>query len=199
MKNNLFKSLIAAIVLTVSACGKDSVEETNTPAFIIAQSENVTIPQSITLPDNSPNMNKRVATYYAEGVQKYKAQVKAGSSPVAYEWVFVAPSAVLYDNTNKVIGTHTAGPSWQLTGGNDSLFAQAFSPAKTSPSELPNTIDWLLLMTKVGKTPTGFFANVAYVQRIVTVGGKAPATPPTSANDTVDVPYTAVYRFSTNK
>jgi hypothetical protein len=105
---------------------------------------------------------------------------------------------VLYDITNKQAGTHSAGPTWQLTGGNDSLFAQAFTPAKTSASDLPNTIDWLLLMTKVGKTPTGFFANVAYVQRIATVGGKAPVALPTSLTDTVDVPYTAVYRFSTN-
>jgi hypothetical protein len=81
MKNIRFKHLvIASIILTVSACEKNDAEETNTPAFFIAQSENVTIPQSIALPDNSPNVNKRVATYYAEGVQKYKAQVKAGTT-----------------------------------------------------------------------------------------------------------------------
>jgi hypothetical protein len=37
---------------------------------------------------------------------------------------------------------------------------------------------------------------VDYVQRIATKGGKAPLTPPTAANETVDVKYKTVYRFS---
>jgi hypothetical protein len=51
-------------------------------------------------------------------------------------------------------------------------------------------------MPKIGKTPTGKFSDVDYIQRIATNGGKAPAQLPLSAGETVDVPYTAVYRFS---
>jgi hypothetical protein len=51
-------------------------------------------------------------------------------------------------------------------------------------------------MPKAGKTPTGIFANVAYIQRIATQGGKAPVIPPASLNETVEVKYTAVYRFT---
>lgn len=166
------------------------------PAFVIRESEKLEIPGTIVLPDNLPNGNSRVATYYAEGVQKYKAQPRAGTDPVIYDWVLFAPQAYLYDFSNKLVGTHSAGPSWQLTGTMDSIFGQHFIPARTAPSPDPSSIDWLLLMPKAGKIPTGKFAEVDYIQRIATQGGKAPATPPVSAAETIDIPYTAVYRFS---
>jgi hypothetical protein len=131
-------------------------------------------------------------TLYAEGVQKYKAEPKPGT-PGEFRWLFVAPQADLFDNTNKKVGTHGAGPYWELSFA-DSIFAQHFAPAKTAPSP-DNSIDWLLLMLKTGKQPTGVFAQVSYIHRIATTGGKAPATPPASASETADVPYTAIYRF----
>ena len=51
-------------------------------------------------------------------------------------------------------------------------------------------------MPKAGTTPTGIFADVDYIQRIATKGGKAPLTPPTSLTETVDVKYKTVYRFT---
>jgi len=52
------------------------------------------------------------------------------------------------------------------------------------------------LMPKVGTTPTGIFADVDYIQRIATKGGKAPLTPPSDIDETIDVKYKAVYRFT---
>lgn len=167
----------------------------NSPAAHIAASENLEIPVAVAVPENLPNGNTRVATYYAIGVQKYKARIKAGSDPVSYEWVFVAPQADLYDITNAKVGNHGVGPFW-TTSALDSIFAQQFSPARTAPGSDPESIDWLLLMPKVGTTPTGIFADVAYIQRIATKGGKAPLTPPTSLTQTVDVKYKAIYRFT---
>ena len=167
----------------------------NSPAAHITASENLTIPATVSVPENLPNGNTRVATYYAVGVQKYKARIKAGSDPVAYEWVFVAPQADLYDINNANVGTHGAGPFWEISPA-DSIFAQHFTPARTAPSPDPEGIDWLLLMPKVGTTPTGIFADVDYIQRIATKGGKAPLTPPTSLTQTVDVKYKTVYRFT---
>ena len=174
----------------------DFPEGMKPPAYHIAKSEKLDIPEAVQVPANPPGGNTRVATYFAEGVQKYKAQQKAGSEPGTYEWVFVAPEADLYDKTNKKIGTHSAGPSWQLFGSADSIFAQQFSPPKTAASTDPSSIDWLLLMPKAGKIPTGIFANVAYIQRIATQGGKAPVNPPVSLTETVEISYTAVYRFT---
>jgi hypothetical protein len=172
-----------------------TVETSNSPAALIAASEKLTIPATIDLPANLPYGNIRVATFYAEGVQKYKAQPKAGSNPVTYEWVFVAPQADLYDASNAKVGTHSAGPTWQLSV-MDSIYGQQYSPPKYAPSPDPDCIDWLLLKPKAGTTPTGIFANVDYIQRIATKGGKAPATPPASASETVEVKYRAVYRFT---
>jgi hypothetical protein len=166
-------------------------ETANAAAAHIAASENLEIPAPVSLPAGS----SRVATYYAVGVQKYKARIKAGSDPVAYEWVFVAPLADLYDASNNKVGLHGAGPFWSLSSA-DSIFAQHFSPARTAPSSDPESIDWLLLMPKNGTTPTGIFAGVDYIQRIATKGGKAPVTPPASLTETADVKYKAVYRFS---
>jgi hypothetical protein len=195
MKHNFKKTFLISYVLlvTVVACRKEN-ENINSPARQIAASEKLLIPAEVDLPVNQPYGNTRLATYYAEGVQKYKAQVKEGSMPVTYEWVFVAPKADLFDASNKKIGTHGAGPFWQLSA-SDSIFAQQFTPAKTVSPDA-NSIAWLLLMPKTGKTPTGIFANVSYIQRIATKGGKAPATPPASLTDTADILYTAIYRFS---
>jgi hypothetical protein len=165
----------------------------NSAAAHIQASEKLEIPAAVALPENLPNGNSRVATYFAVGVQKYKAREKAGS-PGVYEWAFVAPQADLYDINNNKVGTHGAGPFWS-TSATDSIFAQQFTPARTASVD-PESIDWLLLKTKAGTTPTGIFADVDYIQRIATKGGRAPLTPPTTANETVDVKYKTVYRFS---
>jgi hypothetical protein len=215
MKRNLFKKFIlmpALLSAVLIACKREELanmatvennnslaaptgENSNSPAAHIAASEKLVIPAAIDLPANLPNGNTRVATFYAEGVQKYIAQQIAGSNPVTYQWVFVAPQADLYDATNAKVGTHSAGPTWQLSAF-DSIYGQQYSPPKTAPSPDAGSIDWLLLKPKTGTTPTGIFTNVAYIQRIATKGGKAPATPPSRANETVQVNYKAVYRFT---
>ncbi|HEY6503847.1 MAG TPA: DUF3455 domain-containing protein [Chitinophagaceae bacterium] len=187
--------LIPALsLIIIAACNKEKTTDTP-PAYHITESEKLIVPAAIDLPANMPAGNTRVATFYAEGVQKYKAQVNAGSNPVTYRWVLVAPLASLYNAANVKVGTHTAGPTWQLSA-MDSIFGQQFNPPKSAPSPDPASIDWLLLMPKTGKTPTGFFAGVSYIQRIATKGGKAPVALPVSAADTIDVHYTAVYRFT---
>lgn len=216
-QKQLEKILLVASVFTTAliACKKDAVNNNpnealkanssnsfssleangNSPAAHIAASENLIIPATVAVPENLPDGNTRVATYYAVGVQKYKARIKAGTDPVQYEWVFVAPQADLYNINNAKVGTHGAGPFW-TTSPSDSIFAQQFSPARTAPSPDPESIDWLLLMPKVGTSPTGIFTGVDYIQRIATKGGKAPLTPPASLTQTVDVKYKTVYRFT---
>ncbi|MGZ3922371.1 MAG: DUF3455 domain-containing protein [Flavisolibacter sp.] len=196
-RNNLVACIIFATsaIAVLSSCKKEKKADPDSPAYLILQSEKLSIPDAVALPSNLPGGNTRVATFYANGVQKYKAQEVAGSNPLRYEWVFVAPQADLYDINNNKVGTHSAGPDWQLSA-TDSMFGQAFTPPRTATSKDSNGIDWLLLMPKTGKTPTGIFAQVSYVQRIATKGGKAPAIPPVAATDVANVPYTAVYRFT---
>ncbi|MCF0069615.1 DUF3455 domain-containing protein [Dyadobacter sp. CY261] len=199
MKNNLFLRrsghLLAFVILLgfFGACTDHEAPEPPTPAEHILASENLAIPGVFSLPPNQPGY-ERVATYYAVGVQKYKAQEKAGTNPVQYEWVFVAPEADLFDTSNAKIGTHYAGPTWKISGTGHMIMGQAFSPAKTFSND-PNSIDWLLLSNKAGQDPTGIFQGVGYIFRIATTGGRAPAAPPADLTSTADVPYTAVYRF----
>ncbi len=192
--NFSMKLLIASFfVTTITGCKKENQVDQSSAAYKIAKSETLVIPAGIALPANLPGGNTRVATYYAKGVQQYKAVVKGGSNPVAYEWEFVAPKAYLYDAGNIKVGTHGAGPYWTVLA-TDSIFAQQFNPVKSATADT-SSIPWLQLMPKAGKAPTGVFANVSYIQRIATTGGKAPATPPLSITDTANVFYTAVYRF----
>lgn len=188
-----FFSALLITVLMIS-CKKERATDPDSPAYQITASERLTIPAAVDLPANLPGGNTRIATYYAEGVQKYKAQAKPGTSPVVYEWVFTAPKADLYDITNQKVGTHGAGPYWALNTG-DSIFGQQFSPVRSASPDA-GSIPWLLLMTKSGKTPSGVFAGSSYIQRIATTGGKAPARQPISSIDTADVFYTAVYRIA---
>lgn len=196
---NLFKpktiAVIAMIAAAATGCKKDYAADVNSPAYKITASEALVIPEAVDLPANTPGGNTRIATYYAVGVQQYKSQKKAGSNPVSFEWVFVGPKAGLFDVKNKRVGSHGAGPFWELSPA-DSIFAQHFSPAKTAAAPGGNSIDWLLLMPKNGKTPTGIFKDVTYVQRIATTEGKMPDTKPSAENIVAEVPYTAIYRFT---
>lgn len=201
MKQHRFKKTIvmsALLLIIITGCKRDvPTTDIDSPAHHISESEKLVIPAAVDLPANAPGGNTRVATFYAEGVQRYVAQPRAASNPVTYEWVFLAPQANLYDATNAKVGTHSAGPTWQLSRSTtDSIYGQQFTPARSAASPDQSGIDWLQLMPKTGKAPTGFFADVSYIQRIATKGGKAPATPPVGATDTIDVSYTAVYRFT---
>jgi hypothetical protein len=97
-RNNLIKTMTLSALFSTAliACSRDKENDTNSPACHIEKSESLAIPASIDLPDNLPGGNTRIATFYAAGVQKYKAQPKAGSNPVTFEWIFEAPRADLF-------------------------------------------------------------------------------------------------------
>ena len=65
----------------VLSCNRDKNTDTNSPAFHIAESEKLVIPAAVDLPANLPSGNTRVATFYADGVQKYKAKPNPGTTP----------------------------------------------------------------------------------------------------------------------
>src|SRR6476619_3968727 len=98
-----------SISIPFASCDKEKTVDSNLPANQIEAAEKLVIPDAVALPANLPNGNVRVATFFASGVQKYRAEAIPGSNPVAYQWVFVAPQADLYDVTNKKVGTHSAG------------------------------------------------------------------------------------------
>jgi hypothetical protein len=123
---------------------------------------------------------------HALGVQIYKCDGTA--------WTFVAPRAVLLTDRIHVIH-HFAGPTWQDLDGS-SVVGQLVKPVTVDPKSIP----WLLLSAK--STTPGKFGNyltkTAFIQRINTRGGLAPAAATcTAANAGTqkEIPYTADYYF----
>jgi hypothetical protein len=130
-----------------------------------------------------PAGNKVAFHAYAEGVQIYRWN---GTS-----WTLVAPEAVLYADAGATqrVGTHYAGPTWESASG-----SKVVGTVLKRATADPNAIDWLLLKATAREGP-GIFARVTYIQRVNTVGGKAPTAPGAQVGEEVRVPYTAEYFF----
>src|SRR3954469_18166057 len=114
---------------------------------------------SSAIPDKlKPNANESLLMVVpAKGVQIYECRVKK-DQPDAYEWAFVAPEAVLFDNDKKLIGRHYAGPRWEAADGSQ------VSGAVKERADAPNgAIPWLLLTTK-STGAAGAFSQVSSIQ-----------------------------------
>jgi hypothetical protein len=124
----------------------------------------------------------------ADGVQVYACgSAKPGAAPA---WSLEAPHALLGAG-NDISGIHFAGPLWQ------GLDGSAVKGAKLAAADAPDAhaIPWLLL----SGTPAaaGSFASLTFIQRLDTVGGKAPAAGCDAGHVGAKalVPYKAKYYF----
>ena len=147
--------------------------------------ENLKVPAGQTLSLVSP----------ATGVQIYECgAIKA--DPARFEWVFKAPEADLFDLSGKKIGKHYAGPTWESNDGSKvvgEVKARDDGPAATA-------IPWLLLAAK-STSGNGVFSRIQGIQRLYTVGGKAPVggcSKPQLGKE-ARVPYKATYYFYLTK
>jgi hypothetical protein len=126
---------------------------------------------------------------HAAGVQKYTCESNGS-------WLFTDPEASLYKSTQKPAGKHfldfeTGRPSWQWKDGSSVEAARKVSVAVTM-----DRIAWLLLRsTSTGRGSDGDrLASTAWVQRLNTVGGLAPAAACVPGTK-LAVPYEADYYF----
>ena len=127
----------------------------------------------------------------ARGFQVYRCS-PGKSDPKIFEWTFVGPEAELFDDAGESAGKHYAGPTWEAKDGSKvvgEVKAKANGPD-------PNAIPWLLLGAKTSEGE-GVFSGVKSIQRLNTVGGKAPASGCDSSHSGEEskVPYKAVYYF----
>jgi hypothetical protein len=106
-------------------------------------------------------------------------------------WSLVGPSAQLFaDATAKaVVGTHYAGPTWKSISGSTVVGAVI---DRCTPDA--DAVPWLLLGAVSSEGP-GVFQGVTHIQRVHTVGGKAPAEAGTFGGQVRGIPYTAEYFF----
>jgi hypothetical protein len=127
----------------------------------------------------------------ARGVQIYECRASK-DNPTRFEWVFIAPEAELFDAGGKKIGKHYAGPTWESSDG--SKVVGEVKARDDGPDA--NAIPWLLLSAK-SAAGTGQLSRTASIQRVQTVGGKAPADgcSQAQAGKEARVPYEARYYF----
>ena len=101
----------------------------------------------------------------AKGVQIYTCEQ---GSAGRFEWTLKGPEAELKNRKDKVIGQHTAGPTWRLKDGSE----VTEKPAAQVDSLDSESVHWLLIDV-VNNSKKGALAEVTKIQRVHTRGGKA--------------------------
>jgi hypothetical protein len=152
-----------------------------------AQMGGDSIPPNLAAPDGQTMFLESLA----RGVQIYACQ-PTPENPSVFAWAFQGPEAELLNHRDERIGRHYGGPTWE---GNDG--SQVVGEARESAnSPDPEAIPWLLLGARANQG-SGVFSTVTYIQRLDTVGGRAPATgcDQASAGQVQRVDYTATYAF----
>jgi uncharacterized protein DUF3455 len=140
------------------------------------------VPAELRPPKGQELVLKAIGT----GSQNYVCDQATGT------WTFRDPTATL-NRHGRAIGIHYAGPTWELFDGSRVKAAVKMNrPAPNSTKDIP----WLLLQS-VEHAGSGVLSTVDYIQRLHTRGGVAPndGTCDPASDETVAVPYTAVYRF----
>ncbi|MHC5935738.1 DUF3455 domain-containing protein [Nostoc sp.] len=156
----------------------------NQQQYLISQ---LKVPENLKVPTGQTLVQK----VSAKGTQIYQCKAKA-DNPNEFEWTLKAPRANLFDDKGQKIGKHYAGPTWEANDGSK-VVGQVKSHAN-SPNQ--SAIPWLLLEAKSNEG-NGIFSKVKYIQRVNTVGGKAPTTgcDKTHTNSQLSVNYSSNYYF----
>jgi hypothetical protein len=145
------------------------------------------VPETLKVPANQVLSLEAQGT----GVQIYECKTNK-DDPTKFEWVFKAPEAELFDSAGKKIGRHYAGPTWEADDG--SKVVGEVKATDSGPD--PNAIPWLLLSAK-SISENGIFSQTQSIQRLNTVGGKAPeeGCNKEQVGKEIRVPYKAKYYF----
>ncbi|OUL29574.1 DUF3455 domain-containing protein [Nostoc sp. 106C] len=145
------------------------------------------VPKNLQVPPEQSLIFKAAA----KGSQIYVCKAKPDNLN-AFEWTLKAPDAVLFNEQGQPLGKHYAGPTWESNDGSK-VIGQVKVKADAPQT---STIPWLLLEGR-SHQGNGIFSQVNWIQRLHTVGGKAPAQgcDRAHANREVKVNYQADYYF----
>ena len=143
------------------------------------------VPDSI----QAPTGDVVVLLAHATGSQIYTCQAAADGK---FSWTLKGPEAELHDRKDKVIGQHSAGPTWKLKDGSEVTGKAAAHVDALDPGSIP----WLLVKV-VTHAGNGLLTNVTDIQRVHTHGGQPPAEGCDAAHkgDETKSSYTADYYF----
>lgn len=150
-----------------------------------AQESAPDVPDAIAVPAGE----QVVLFSHASGSQIYSCAAGADGK---FAWTLKGPEAELKDRKDKVIGQHSAGPTWKLKDGSE-VTGKAVGHVDSLDAD---SIPWLLVEV-VGHTGKGQLGSVTHIQRVHTHGGKAPAEgcDATHAGAENKSSYTADYYF----
>jgi uncharacterized protein DUF3455 len=147
-------AIVVGLVSSPAFAQKD--KDKDTPAKESAPD----VPDAITLPAGL----EPVLFVRAKGSQIYTCQAGADGK---FAWTLKGPDAELKDRKDKVIGQHSAGPTWKLKDGSE-VTGKAVAHVDALDSD---SIPWLLVDV-VSNSGKGALANVTKIQRVHTHGGK---------------------------
>jgi hypothetical protein len=173
--------LLAGLIMGSSVLGS---------TFATAQ----TTPQNEPAPDvpdaiQAPAGLEIVVYAHATGSQVYTCQAAAEGK---FNWTLKGPDAELRDRKDKVIGHHSAGPTWKLTDGSEVTGKATAHVDALDPASVP----WLLVNV-VSHAGNGALSKVTTIQRVHTRGGQPPAEGCDAAHVNAETKssYTADYYF----
>ena len=152
---------------------------------------------------------KPVLAAHAVGTQNFICAPAA--TPSGLDWLFIGPQATLSGAAGQQIATHFQSKNpqegdaihatWQHSGDSSVVWAKKYSGSTDSNYVAPDAIEWLRLDvtgTLIGTAGGVKLSNVAYIQRVNTVGGLKPPSAECTAsaiNTRRLVSYEADYYF----
>lgn len=152
-------ALLVISIATIRSASAQANSQKDAPAKEVAPD----VPDAIAVPAGQ----EVVLFTHASGSQIYTCAVGADGK---FAWTLKAPDAELRDRKDKVIGQHSAGPTWKLKDSSEVTGKKAAGVDSLDPDSIP----WLLL-TVVSHAGKGLLAGVTTIQRVHTHGGKPPA------------------------
>src|SRR5579863_7169097 len=172
-----FCGLVVILASVLAAAQKD----------VPAQEAAPDVPDAIAVPSGV----EPILFVHAKGDQIYACQAGADGK---FSWTLKAPDAELKDRKDKVIGQHSAGPTWKLKDGSEVTGKAAAKVDALDPASIP----WLLVKV-VSHAGNGALTNVTTIQRVRTHGGQPPAEGCDAAHKDAETKssYTADYYFYT--
>jgi hypothetical protein len=188
-ERSLFTGLMTCAVVALAGCAhrpEPSGEPTHAPAHDVSVAVSGT-PDALKAPDD------QVLTVTARGigVQIYQCQASP-TNAAAFVWTLKGPEAQLRYDGGKELGRHYAGPTWEANDG-----SKVVGEVVAHDDGLDATAIPLLLLRAKQASGDGVFGKVESIQRLHTVGGRAPTTGCDASYGGTEarVAYTADYYF----
>lgn len=151
---------IVSLAALLGACAAGSGGGMQAKAF-----DQAALPAAVQVPAGHKVAMETVGT----GLITYECRAKANMAD-AYEWAFVGPDAKLLDRSGKEVGKYFGPPAtWQSNDGSK-ITATQLAVAPAQPGAIP-----LQLVKANAAMGAGSMQGVAYIQRVATQGGVAPA------------------------